>query len=169
MLLINNMNGEEKKGHPNLNTIYEEFDLSDRIKALKGKHIKIKKIVKKEDGNYSIRESSLFSEKSMEVGPTLDGSSPETRPKESLGYLGSSSNILPSELNFQRQPTYSYSDFQFKKPAEGKHFNFGVPEPAPALPLKREPVMPLSSTYMPTGPSYLRDQPWQNSDLIGSV
>jgi hypothetical protein len=164
------MNGEEKKNSPNLNTIYEEFDLSDRIKALKGKHIKIKKIVKKDDGNYSIRESSLFSEKSMEIGQTLDPSSPEARHKETIPYLSSSNNILPSEMNLVRQFSAPSSDFQFKKPSELKPVSFGALDYSSAMSFKREPVMPLSTTYAPAGSQltkdFNRDIPRQNSDIF---
>lgn len=164
------MNGEDKKNSPNLNTIYEEFDLSDRIKALKGKHIKIKKIVKKDDGNYSIRETSLFSDKSMDVGQTLDPSSPEARHKETIPYLSSSSNILPSELNVVRQISSPGQDFQFKKPTEMKPASYGPLDFAPAMSFRREPVMPLLTSYAPAGSQtlkdYSRDLPKQNSDLF---
>jgi hypothetical protein len=113
------MNGDNKAG-ANLNTIYEEFDLSDRIKALKGKHIKIKKIVKKEDGNYSIRESSLFSEKSVDQ---VNGELPDSGMKESGNYT---SNILPPEMNFTRSASYTNdSNNLFKKSYEPKTLNFG--------------------------------------------
>ena len=166
------MNGEDKKPVPNLNTIYEEFDLSDRIKALKGKHIKIKKIVKKDDGNYTLKESSLFSEKSMEMGLNIDAGSPDFRQKDTLPYISSSSNILPSEMAFQKQQPPGSSDYQFKKSAEMKPFSFGVVDYASGLNFKREPVMPLSSSYTPVGNSFgkepLKDLGRQNSDLFSS-
>lgn len=79
----------------NLNTIYEEFDLGDRIKALKGKHIKIKKLVKKDDGNYSIRESSLYADKSVDVSGISPGPLGNFESLTSGGFQGSpSDNIL---------------------------------------------------------------------------
>ena len=47
----------EKKDLPK---IYEEFDLGGRIKALKGKKIKVKRLIPKGDGNYTVREESTF-------------------------------------------------------------------------------------------------------------
>lgn len=45
----------------NMGSITEELDLGNRKSALKGKTIKIKKVVKKEDGHYSFRDSTLIS------------------------------------------------------------------------------------------------------------
>ena len=73
-----NVSTDAKKKDTNLSTIKEEVDLSDRIRSLKGKHIKIKKIVKKDDGNYSIREASLFSDKSMDQNVQQIGGSGES-------------------------------------------------------------------------------------------
>lgn len=46
-----------------LNTIYEEFDLQDRIKDLQNKKIKIKRVIR--NGDTSMRESSILSESSV--------------------------------------------------------------------------------------------------------
>lgn len=143
------MNGEEKKASPNLNTIHEEFDLSDRIKSLKGKHIKIKKIVKKEDGNYSIRESSLFSEKSMEIGQVVDNSSPSYLAKESMPLSSSPSNMLPLDFNFQKQNSMPLAEYQFRKQPDYKSFGVNTGDYSLGGGFKREPVMPLSSSYTP--------------------
>lgn len=51
-----------------MSAILEEMDLSERIKSLKGKKIKIKRLVRKDDGSYSLKESfvNLESEKSSD-------------------------------------------------------------------------------------------------------
>ncbi len=105
------MNGQNPLlDNPNLNPIPEEFDLSDRIKSLKGKHIKIKKIVKKEDGNYSIRETSLFSEKSIELPPQEIGGSLAGNFKDTIvqssNYQPLPDNILPTDFNSIKNSTY---------------------------------------------------------------
>lgn len=43
----------------NLNVIYEEVDLGDRIKRLKGRTIKVKKLVRRDDGVYTTKESLI--------------------------------------------------------------------------------------------------------------
>ena len=49
--------------------ILNKIDLSKRIKSLKNKKIKIRRIIKKDDGTYSLRNSliSLRSEKSLDL------------------------------------------------------------------------------------------------------
>jgi hypothetical protein len=44
----------------NMGAITEEFDLGSKCKALKGKTIKIKKLVPKDDGTQSLRDVTLF-------------------------------------------------------------------------------------------------------------
>lgn len=162
---------EDKKqgqGQANLNTIYEEFDLGDRIKALKGKHIKIKKLVKKEDGNYSIRESSLYGEKSVDVS----GLSPALGAGADFGYTGSS-NILPQEnmlgswssqiqertspilgghsgLGLASGADSSASNLFAKKNYDSRHFALNGTASEPTHPMntfKKEPVMVSSGAF----------------------
>jgi hypothetical protein len=119
------MNGEKKTQPGNLNTIYEEFDLSDRIKALKGKHIKIKKIVKKEDGNYSIRDSSLLSEQSMEQTSPFDYQEPKptlamSSPKAGVFENFSSGNILGDNADYKAYISKELNDNYFKKITEAR-------------------------------------------------
>lgn len=49
-----------EKKDPKLNTIYEEFELGHRVKKLKGKRIKVRRLVKKENGDYTLRDTSTF-------------------------------------------------------------------------------------------------------------
>lgn len=166
------MNGEDKRASPNLNTIHEEFDLSDRIKSLKGKHIKIKKIVKKEDGNYSIRESSLFSDKSMEIGHALDNSNPPSHPKDLYPAYPHSSNILPLDFNFQKQNSMTTTDYLLRKPTEYKGFGTNATDFGSGSTYRREPVMPLSSTYAPKDshgrPDVRKDHSTDRIDIFSS-
>jgi hypothetical protein len=138
---------EEKKDGPALNTIYEEFDLSDRIKSLKGKHIKIKKIVKKEDGNYSIRETSLFGDKSLDPGPA-----PDLHPatQSSLKDLQATyANVLPADVNFQRPAGASSTGLDWPAKKESRPFGPTGLDLGGLGSSRREPVMPLSTTYTP--------------------
>merc|ERR1712183_92423 len=50
--------------------ITEELDLGNRKSELKGKTIKIKKLVKKEDGHYSFRDSTIISANESQADET---------------------------------------------------------------------------------------------------
>ncbi len=50
------MNPNKQKQLP----IQGKFDLGSRIKKLKGKKIRIKRLVKKENGDYTLRDESTF-------------------------------------------------------------------------------------------------------------
>jgi hypothetical protein len=108
-----------------LNTIYEELDLSDRIKSLKGKQIKIKKLVKKDDGTYSLRSSTII------------GDDEENRMKDSqISDFGDHHQDLPKNENFI--PAMQES-MNFNKQKDSS-----LVEPTTARP-------PLTDCYSPNG------------------
>jgi hypothetical protein len=53
-----------------LGKIQEEFELGDRVKKYKGKTIKIKKLVKKESGSFTLRDTLIHGEDSANTSLT---------------------------------------------------------------------------------------------------
>ena len=60
--------------NPNLQPIREEFDLGEKKKQFKGKTIKIKKLVKKESGSFTLRETLLHGDDSQDTSGILNTS-----------------------------------------------------------------------------------------------
>lgn len=81
-----------------LNTIYEEFDFSGKIKELKNKKIKIKRVIKGKDGEPDIvRESIIISkERAQETNKLIQEL---TRKKEK-----NSNPMFYSQTNFEIKP-----------------------------------------------------------------
>lgn len=62
----------------NLKTIHEEFDIGQKITKLKGKKIKVKRLVKKDDGDYTMREESTILNQTNDSNITFDLESHKT-------------------------------------------------------------------------------------------
>jgi hypothetical protein len=54
----------------NLQPIREEFDLGDRKEKFRGKTIKIKKLIKKESGSFTLKDTLLHGDESMDTSVT---------------------------------------------------------------------------------------------------
>ena len=66
----------EKKDPKDLNTIYEEFELGHRVERLRGRRIKVKRLVKKENGDYTLRDDSTFLNETNEQIQTGQSNNP---------------------------------------------------------------------------------------------
>lgn len=92
--------------------IKEELDLGDQKKAFKGKTIKIKKLVKKETGSFTLKDTYIQAEDSMDTsGADLDPHSGRgfegPRPQGGINILPPQdpygNQVAPDQFNFSKQ------------------------------------------------------------------
>ena len=55
-----------------MKTVQEEFDIGNRLAKLKGKKIKVKRLVKKDNGEYTMREESTILNQTTDSNITFD-------------------------------------------------------------------------------------------------
>lgn len=90
--------------------IREELDLGDQKKAFKGKTIKIKKLVKKETGSFTLKDTYIQAEDSINAsGVELDPNMAEHHG----GNERDDHHILPKEHHFAGQS--AGDQFNFSK------------------------------------------------------
>lgn len=85
---------------PSLKPITEEYDLGDKKKSLKGKRIKIKKLVKKESGSFTLKDTYIGGEDSQDMSTNMGQGGATTN--SNLG------NVLGSDY---RQPSNSSNQY----------------------------------------------------------
>lgn len=105
-----------------MDSIKEELDLGDQKKNLKGKTIKIKKIVKKETGSFTLKDTYI---------------SPDDQLNASNDSILNSDNILAGDANDGRQQTGLIHNIPLSESSAnfdlGKEYNFAK-NPSPAQP-----------------------------------
>lgn len=104
------MEPTQGNGQPNMNTIYEELDLGDRVKKLKGKTVKVKRLVRKEDGSMTLKDSTLNgTDQSIDV--SIDGTVSKVEGDQSIvsqiieqKTILTESSVLPENKDVFRKP-----------------------------------------------------------------
>jgi hypothetical protein len=96
------------------NPIQEEIDLGDQKKEYKGKTIKIKKLIKKETGSYTLKDTYIHGEDSVN-NSTLEGGNQEAPLLDPSMQGGMEAGMHPDTSNTYHQETIEQSNFNFSK------------------------------------------------------
>lgn len=105
-----------------MNPIREEVDLGDQKKAFKGKTIKIKKMVKKETGSFTLKDTYIEANDTLNTSKNeATGLYPMADDLQSIPDKvlppDSAIQAIPDNL-VQQPPTDAYNKLNFSKPSE---------------------------------------------------
>lgn len=105
-----------------MNPIREEIDLGDQKKAFKGKTIKIKKIIKKESGSFTLKDTYIQADETLNntksEGVYFQGSEQLFVDSGQVLPPDSALQSIPDNLDQEGVTLDKAQPFNFNKPAE---------------------------------------------------